>query len=111
MSTLSREGLRAIQASAKLYLEMRGYEIIEQNWHQSRYKVDIIAKKAGKLYFVEVRHGLNDHKTVASTLSKQLRRAAEAWVGENKWTNDYALAVVEVDVQSLAVLNFIDNEL
>jgi len=37
------------------YLESRGYEIVERNYLKPWGEIDIVAKKAEKLYFVEVK--------------------------------------------------------
>ncbi|HVA10650.1 MAG TPA: YraN family protein [Candidatus Dormibacteraeota bacterium] len=110
------EYLRKAQAAAKTYLEMRGYEIVEQNWQQSKYKVDIIAKKDGILYFVEVKYRPNDSAsarldTLTTSTLKQVRLAALRWVTECKWPGDYKLAAIEIDNTNFAVLSFIDSEL
>jgi Holliday junction resolvase-like predicted endonuclease len=110
------EYLRKAQAAAKTYLEMRSYEIVEQNWQQSKYKVDIIAKKDGVLYFVEVKYRPGDNPSstldsvTASTL-KQVRLAASRWVMQYKWPGDYKLSSIDIDGANFAVLSFIDNEL
>ena len=89
----SRDSIRKAQAAAKLYLEMRGYEIIEQNWHQSRYKIDIVAQKDQLLYFVDVRYLSGDNpasgpETITATKIKQLRQAAISWTTEYKWQGE-----------------------
>jgi putative endonuclease len=109
------ESLRKAQAAAKTYLEMRGYAIIEQNWQQSKYKVDIIAKKDGILYFVEVKYlpsnSLSSRlDTLTTSTLKQVRLAALRWVTEYKWTGDYKLSAIEIDSANFAVLSFIDSE-
>ncbi len=110
------EYLRKAQAAAKTYLEMRNYKIVEQNWQQSKYKVDIIAKKNGILYFVEVKYRPSDSTTarldtVTTSQLRQVRLAANRWVTEYKWPGDYKLSAIEIDGANFAVLSFIDNEL
>lgn|SRR5574344_918638 len=47
---------------ARKYLEKEGYEIIETNWHFSKFaEIDIIAKHKDSLVFVEVKY----RKTIA----------------------------------------------
>ena len=110
------EYLRKAQAAAKTYLEMRRYEIVEQNWQQSKYTVDIIAKKDGILYFVEVKYRPTDSlssslDSVTTSKLKQVRLAASRWVTQYKWPDDYKLSSIEIDGANFAVLSFIDNEL
>jgi len=40
---------------AKNYLLKEGYEILELNWRYKKYEIDIIAKKAETMVFVEVK--------------------------------------------------------
>jgi putative endonuclease len=40
---------------AAAYLREKGYQIINQQWHYSRFEIDIIAKKENTLVFVEVK--------------------------------------------------------
>lgn len=40
---------------AKIYLENKGYAIIEQNWRYKKAEIDIIAKKDSILIFIEVK--------------------------------------------------------
>jgi Holliday junction resolvase-like predicted endonuclease len=113
---MPRDHTHRLQTAAKTYLEMRGYDIIEQSWHQSRYTVDIIAKKDDVVYFVNVKNvHSNNQETAADAVTaskiKQLQQAALSWVGEYKWLGQYRLSTVDIDSANLAVLGFIDNEL
>lgn len=112
---MPRDAIRKAQTAAKTYLEMRGYEIVEQNWRQSRNKVDIIAKKDGVVYFVAVHYELNDSKSsgpdaINASKLKQLQQAALAWVTDYKWQGKYRLSSIDIDSTNYAVLSFIDNE-
>ena len=40
---------------AKLYLEEKGYQILNQNWVYGRAEIDLIAAKEGKIIFLEVK--------------------------------------------------------
>jgi putative endonuclease len=112
---MPREYIRKAQAAAKTYLEMRGYEIVEQNWQQSRYKLDIVAKKDNIIYFVEVRYRSSDNQSnvlddISASKLKQIRQAAVGWVTEYKWQGEFRLAAIEIDGAHFAVLSFNDNE-
>lgn len=48
------------------FLESRGYEIIERNYHCPRGEIDIIARDAGDLVFVEVKTRRTDTDSSAS---------------------------------------------
>jgi len=43
------------EALAAQALEQRGFEIVVQNWHCPEGEVDLVARKDGEWYFVEVR--------------------------------------------------------
>jgi Holliday junction resolvase-like predicted endonuclease len=42
---------RKAEAAARVYLEMRGFKIIEQNWRRPRAEIDIIAQKDGVVHY------------------------------------------------------------
>src|ERR1700739_979409 len=107
--TSTQIGLKA-EAAARVYLEMRGYKVLEQNWRRPRYEIDIVAEKDGIKYFVEVKYRFNDHQgggleAITATKLRQMQRAAEAWVEENKWRGEYLLSAVEVEGPNFVILN------
>jgi ribonuclease HII len=108
------ESGRRAEAAAKVYLEMRGYTIVEQNFRRPRCEIDIVARKREVIYFVEVKYRRTDEQgggLEAITVSKlrQMRYAAAVWVAETKWHGEYELAAIEVAGPTYAVLNFIEN--
>lgn len=112
MST-THTGRRAERAAA-VYLEMRGYKILEQNWRRPRCEIDIIASKDGVIHFVEVKYRADDEQgsgldAITPTKLRQMQRAAWTWVDETKWRGEYVLSAVEVGGPDFAVLSFIDN--
>ena len=115
MSTLTttETGRRAEQA-ARVYLEMRGFKVIEQNWRRPRYEIDIIAEKDGRIHFVEVKYRFADGQgagldAITDSKLKQMRRAAWAWVDETKWRGEYVLSAIELAGPGFAVLSFIED--
>ena len=111
--TTTETGRKAEQA-ARVYLEMRGFKILEQNWRQPRYEIDIVAEKDGRIHFVEVKYRFADGQgggleAVTATKLKQMRKAAWAWVDENKWRGEYALSAIELAGPGFAVLSFIED--
>ena len=102
------------ELAAKVYLEMRGYRIIEQNWRRPRCEVDIIARKGDTIYFVEVKYRANDEQgggleAITTSKLKHMRYAADLWVEETEWTGQYQLAAVEIAGPEYTVMSFVDN--
>lgn len=105
---------RQAEAAAAVYLEMRGYKIIEQNFRRPRCEIDIVATKDGIVYFVEVKYRRNDLQgggleAITATKLRQMRFAAEIWTQETKWKGPYQLAAIELSGPDFAVIGFVDN--
>ena len=102
------------EMAAKVYLEMRGYRILEQNWRRPAYEIDIIASKDGRIYFVEVKYRYDDQQgggleAITKSKLQHMIRAARAWTEESKWPGEYCLAAIEIAGPTFAILSFIDN--
>ncbi len=105
---------RKAETAARVYLEMRGFKIIEQNWRRPRCEIDIIATRDGVVHFVEVKYRFKDDQgsgldAITATKLKQMRRAAWAWVDETKWSGEYVLSAVEIAGPKFSVLGFVEN--
>lgn len=110
----STETGRKAEAAARVYLEMRGFKIIEQNWRRPRCEIDIIASKDGVIHFVEVKYRFNDDQgsgidAITPTKLKQMQRAAWTWVDESKWHGEYVLSAVEIAGREFTIMGFIEN--
>ncbi|MGI2335275.1 MAG: YraN family protein [Dehalogenimonas sp.] len=86
------------EAIARKYLENNGYRILAANWRSKNAEIDLIAKKAKEIVFVEVRSkSTEDFGTPAEsvTLHKQrkLINAAQCYIVENQidaeWRIDF----------------------
>ena len=105
---------RKAETAARNYLEMRGYEILEQNWRLPGHEIDIIVRKDGVIHFVEVRYRARDEQgggfdSITPSKVKRMRKAAWAWVDENKYMGEYVLSAVEVTGTGFTILGFIEN--
>ena len=105
---------RKAEAAAAMYLNMRGFQILEQNYRRPRCEIDIIAQKGDAVYFVEVKYRRNDDQgggleAITPSKLRQMRYAAEVWVQESKWAGPYQLAAIELAGPEFSVLSFIDN--
>jgi putative endonuclease len=105
---------RKAEAAARVYLEMRGFEILEQNWRLPGHEVDIIARKGGVVHFVEVRYRAKDEQgsgfdSITASKVKRMRNAAWAWVDENKYRGEYVLSAIEIAGRNFTILGFIED--
>jgi putative endonuclease len=110
----STETGRKAEAAARVYLEMRGFKIIEQNWRRPRAEIDIIAEKDNIAHFIEVKYRASDDQgggleAITPTKLKQMQRAAWFWVDESKWRGEYMLSAIELAGPDFAVISFIEN--
>lgn len=108
------EAGRKAETAARVYLEMRGYKILEQNFRRPRCEIDIIARKEDIVYFVEVKYSRNDNQSsspgvITASKLRQVHRAANIWVEETKWRGEHLLASIEIAGEAFSVMNFVDN--
>lgn len=109
----TQTGQKAERAAA-VYLEMRGYKVLEQNWRRPKCEIDIIAKNGKTVFFVEVKYrrdygqggGL---EAITASKLKQMQYAAQMWVEETEWAGNYQLAAIEIAGKEFAVMSFVDN--
>jgi uncharacterized protein (TIGR00252 family) len=102
------------ETAAAMYLEMRGYAIIERNFRRPRCEIDIIARKGDTIYFVEVKYRATDDQgggleAITATKLRQMKFASDIWIQEEKWIGPYQLAAIELSGKEFTVLGFIDN--
>ena len=112
----STETGRRAEAAAKVYLEMRGFKIMELNWRRPRAEVDIIAQKDGIMHFIEVKYRRDDNQgggfdAITSTKLRQMRRGAELWVEESKWNGEFVLSAIDIQGRDFAIMGFVENVL
>lgn len=105
---------RRAEAAARVYLEMRGFTIVEQNFRRPRCEIDIIARKDDIVHLIEVKyrrddlHGSGLEAITASKL-KQMRFASEIWAQEYKWHGPYMLSAIELGGDDFAVMSFVED--
>lgn len=82
-----------------------GYEILERNWKTKWAEVDIVARKNGIIYFVEVKYRASSEQGdgfdyITDQKLHHMTRAAELWVGIHDWAGEYQLLAAAVDGES-----------
>jgi uncharacterized protein (TIGR00252 family) len=102
------------ELAARVYLEMRGFAVLEQNWRRPHCEVDIIARKDGVVHFVEVKYRFNDDQgggleAITPTKLRRMRRAAETWVEETEWRGEHVLSAIEVAGRDFTIIGFIED--
>lgn len=110
----STETGRKAEAAAKAYLEMRRFEVVEQNFRRPRCEIDIVATRDGVAYLIEVKYRRTDSQGsgleyITASKLRQMRYAAEIWVDEYKWQSDYRLSAIEVTGKDFVIMHFIED--
>jgi len=91
---------------ASAFLRDKGYEIIERNWRIGEGEIDIIAKTAQTIVFVEVKTAYSDKfgdplEWVNSAKQRQIGKMAAVWIErhkvENCWFRFDVLALTKKD--------------
>jgi len=65
------------------WLKMQGFEILHRNWRTGRFETDIIATRAGRLHFIEVktrrsdRYGLPERQVDRKKLDRMIDAGSE----------------------------------
>lgn len=90
---------------AAAYLEQQGYTVIARNWRHSRYEIDTIAEKAGRLFFIEVkmRSGFEYGAPEESVTPKKIRyllKAIEAFLDLHPAHTDFRLNILAITTNS-----------
>ncbi len=93
---------RAVELAVAKHLEKKGYKLVEQNWRTKWCEIDLVMKKDGVVYFVEVKFRRQSTQGagidyITPKKLEQMRRAALSWVTVNRFDGDYRLMAAEVD--------------
>ena len=104
MSTTAETG-RAGERAAAEYLRRAGYEICALNWRSGRYELDIVARKAGIVHFVEVKTRTNlscglPREYVTPAKQKRLKKTALYYLSQKQLDCPARFDVAEVYADS-----------
>ncbi|MES2059485.1 MAG: YraN family protein [Patescibacteria group bacterium] len=104
---------------AEMYLKGKGFEILHKNYWKPYGEIDIVAKKANRLHFVEVkavsRENYNAAENVHPWKLKKLGRVIQSFLMLKAYKDmdwQFDICVVQIDMESKkARVKLIDNEL
>ena len=115
------------QIAAKYYQD-QGFRVLELNYLKKWGEIDVIAEKARKVYFIEVKTVSYETKSdldVAITSRvyrpeenvhdfklKKLSRVIDTWLRDKKWTGDWQIDVAAVRIvprETFATIKIIPN--
>lgn len=107
---------RRIEKAARLYLDMRGFKVHEQNWGLGRNKIDVIASKDRLIHFIEIVYiadPLSGESIEVLTESKlnKIQSAAEAWIFENKYPGGFVYSSLQLTGPEMSVVSFNESVL
>ena len=108
----TREIGDASEDAAAAYLEKHRYTVLERNWKTKMCEIDIVARKKGVLYFVEVKHRKSDRQgggLAAITPRKlgQMKFAAKVYAHYIKQDGaDMRLAVITTQKPDFSIVDF-----
>lgn len=96
-----RRGRRGERCAAR-FLKHQGYVILDRNWRCGRYELDIVAKYATCVVFVEVRGRLSSSlqsgiDTVDKKKKQAILKAIDAYRRQHKGINTFRFDVISID--------------
>ena len=103
---------QAAEKSARQYLEMRGFKLLESNFKRSKYTIDLIAIKNQAVYFMSIHltgDAMASFDMVTPSNLNQTVLAGASWIEENKWDGPVHHGVIELDHINFAVVNLIED--
>ena len=92
---------------AVVYLEAKGYFIVERNFYSRFGEIDIIASKEDVLHFIEVKSGLDYESAVQNITPQKLSRlikTGDVYMKKNKLDVDYMYDGVIVTPQEIELI-------
>ncbi len=111
---MSTEIGKQAEAAAAQFLERHNFTILERNWRTRWCEIDIVARRASDIYFVEVKYrsssdfgGGFDYITPRKL--KQMRFAAEFWIAAHSTQSSYHIAAVELSGTPPRVLEWLPD--
>ncbi|AKD02683.1 YraN family protein [Pontibacter korlensis] len=99
---------------AAAYLQQKGYTVLQQNYRYKRAEVDIIARKADLLVFVEVKTRTSNNygypeEAVNSKKEEMLLSAAEEYILQEEWQHEVRFDIISVTLTSPPEIHHIED--
>jgi len=96
------------------FLQDKGYQILEQNWHNHHQEVDIIATKGNELAIVEVkcRTGaplVEPYLAVNRSKQNLLIKAANAYIKQKNIDMDTRFDIISIVLGKETIIEHIEN--
>ncbi len=96
---------KAGENAAALFLEEKGYQILERNWRHHHLELDIIAAKEKILHIIEVktRHSVAygwPEQSISKNKMRFLKNAAEAYQFQHKQWKYLQFNVISITMES-----------
>lgn len=93
---------RAAEQLAADYLTAQGYQVLDRNWRNRWCELDIVARQAAAIHFVEVKYRATTRygaavEYVSRDKILRLRRAALAWNQAHGYHGAYQIDVITVE--------------
>lgn len=112
MTTNKQTGYDAEDRAAE-YLTSEGFEILDHNWHNRWCEIDIVARRGNRVYFVKVKYRKNSSQStgldyITPKKLKQMSFAAEMWVSDHNWVNEYQLSAVSITDSDMQFIENVD---
>jgi len=105
---------RRAETVAAAFLEAKGCAIIERNWRTRLCEIDVIAERAGVVYFCEVKYRRTNRQGggleyITAKKLAQMRFAAESWVHAHAWRGGYQLCAIAVSGPAFRVTDVVKD--
>lgn len=90
------------ETEALLYLQQKGYRLLDRNWRSGHLEIDIVAEWYGEIVFVEVKTRTDEHFAPAAEAVNHAKRlhliaAAKAYLLQHHLTEQvYAFDIITV---------------
>lgn len=92
---------RTAEAAAAQFLAYKGCRVVARNWRTRECEIDIIAERAGIMYFCEVKYRRTSRQGggldyITPRKLRQMHFAARQWMAAHGMQQGYQLSAIEV---------------